>query len=61
MLIFQKCSEDKSVFSEPRYLDTGSMFDHAERLNLIFTLFTGEIVIHVRDLYKVRNFFFWLA
>lgn len=41
---FQKSSEDKTVLSEPRYVDTGSMFDHAERLNLIFTLFTGEIV-----------------
>lgn len=41
---FKKSSEDKTVLSEPRYVDTGSMFDHAERLNLIFTLFTGEIV-----------------
>lgn len=46
MLFFLKSSEDKSVFSEPTYLDSGRMFDHAEILNVIFTLFTGEIVIH---------------
>lgn len=45
MLFFLKSSEDKSVFSEPTYLDSGRVFDHAESWNLIFTVFTGEIVI----------------